>query len=165
MEARGIPIPLQINGFGLNSVDGFLYATHESGNVVQPWFTRVGKDGDYEDIGMLTGPTPGANEVSVINTAAGTVDTLDNYYFTALTANPNDPSTAKPYLGKIANISSLKPGDAISIEYVPLGIGNCVDEIMASISDPKMDFCRILLTVRPMAEYIPICPPSERSLT
>lgn len=138
METSGAPIPLQINAFGLNGTDGFMYALHESGDVVHPWFTRVDSEGDYEDIGTLSGPAAGANEIGIINTAAATTDTSDNYYFTAVTINPANPvATVKFYLGKIANISSLQPGDNVPVDYTPVGIDDCASEILTTISNAQ----------------------------
>ena len=52
---------LQINGFGLNTTDGFLYGIHEASNVANPFLTRVDKNGSFENLGTLLGPAaPGS---------------------------------------------------------------------------------------------------------
>jgi hypothetical protein len=132
MQAAGNPIPLQINAFGLNGLDGFLYGLHESSDVTQPLFSRLGGDGNYEDISRLSPPSvTNAAEMAAINTAAGTMDGSDNYYFTAFVANPQQVvATAKLYLGTIRNVSLLKAGDPITVEYKLINLGNCLPELL-----------------------------------
>jgi hypothetical protein len=75
---------------------------HESSNVTDPFFTRVGKNGATEDIGKLTAPAASGNEVGIINTAGGTMDGKDNYYFTAVVADTtNFAATAQLLFGKL----------------------------------------------------------------
>ena len=137
ITATGTPINLQINGFGLNSKDGFLYAMHESSNVTDPFFTRVGKNGLTEDIGKLTAPPASGNMVGIINTAGGTMDGGDNYYFTAVVADTtNFAATAKLMLGKIEKVSTLHAGDAVTVAYKQVALGSCADEIAAVLANP-----------------------------
>ena len=81
VQSSGHPINLQINAFGLNNKDGFLYGLHESSNLSDPFFSRVDKNGDYIDIGKLTGPPNSDSQVGIINTAGATMDGRDNYYY------------------------------------------------------------------------------------
>src|SRR5450432_2293015 len=74
ISPSGNPVNLQINGFGLNSADGFLYGIHESSNVADPFLTRVDKNGNFENVGRLSAPVTDPFKVGVINTAAGTMD-------------------------------------------------------------------------------------------
>ena len=72
--ATGDPIDLQINGFGLNNEDGFLYGMHQTFNVANPFLTRVGKDGKFKSVGTILAPSVGQFKVGLVNTAAGTMD-------------------------------------------------------------------------------------------
>ncbi|HXB95125.1 MAG TPA: hypothetical protein VNU70_08200, partial [Puia sp.] len=128
----GSPIQLQINGFGLDSKDGFLYAMHESDSVNDPWFTRVDKFGSFVNIGKITPPPANGRNLSVINTAAGTMDGNDNYYFTAVTTDTplSILSIPRLFLGVISDVSSLKEGDPIQVKYKEVFIGSCVLEIL-----------------------------------
>jgi hypothetical protein len=139
IEPSGNPINLQINGFGLNSKDGFLYGIHESSNVTDPFFTRVDKNGDFVDIGKLTAPANAGTMVGIINTAAGTMDGRDHFYFTAVVADtPVGPAhLPKLFLGIIENVSKLKEGDIIHIDYKEIRIGSCADEILTVLSNPS----------------------------
>lgn len=137
ITATGNPINLQINGFGLNSKDGFLYAIHESSNVTDPFFTRVGKNGITVDLGRLSTPPVTGTLVGTINTAGGTMDGADHFYFTATTADPaNFAATVKLFLGRIDNVSTLTPGSTIAINYLQVGLGNCMDEIAVQLANP-----------------------------
>lgn len=135
----GNPIPLQINAFGLNSKDGFLYGLHESDSVTGPWFTRVDKFGSFVNIGRLTPPPANGRNTSIINTAAATMDGNDNYYFTAVTADTplSFLSIPRLFLGTIHNVSTLKDGDPINVQYKEVFIGSCVVEILAGLINPN----------------------------
>lgn len=135
VQPSGDPIHLQINAFGLNSKDGFLYALHETDSVTHPWFTRMDKFGTFINIGRLAPPPAGGRNTSVINTAAGTMDGNDNYYFTAVTADTPLSLTSIPrlFLGTIPNVSKLKEGDSIPIQYKEVFVGSCVVEILAGL--------------------------------
>src|ERR1700754_2524229 len=84
---QGNPINLEINGLGLNTKDGFLYGIHETSNIANPFLSRVDKNGNFEDVGTLLAPHTSPFGVGIINTAAGTMDDKDNFYFTALVIN------------------------------------------------------------------------------
>ena len=113
MTASGNPVNLQINGFGLNGQDGFLYGMHESSNVANPSLARVDKTGAFEDLGELVAPNTGMFTVGLVNTAAGTIDDKGNYFFTAIVLNlqnVNEPPHL--FVGKLANIASLSAGNS-----------------------------------------------------
>lgn len=135
----GNPIPLQINAFGLDNKDGFLYALHETDSVNHPWFTRVDKFGNFVNIGLLTPPPANGHNVSIINTAAATMDGNDNYYFTAVTTDTPLSLLSIPrlFLGTISNVSSLHEGDPIPIKYKEVFIGSCVLEILNGLLNPS----------------------------
>ncbi|GGA91596.1 hypothetical protein GCM10011511_13690 [Puia dinghuensis] len=139
IQSSGNPIPLQINGFGLNNKDGFLYGLHETDSVTDPWFTRVDKFGSFVNISRLTPPPAGGRNLSIINTAAGTMDGNDNYYFTAITADTPISLSSVPrlFLGTIHHVSSLKEGDTISIKYKEVSIGTCAPDIITGLLNPK----------------------------
>jgi len=139
IQSSGNPINLQINAFGLNNKDGFLYGMHESSNVIDPFFSRVDKKGNFVDIGKLTAPPNSGTRVGIINTAAATMDGRDNYYFTAVVADTPIGITHLPqlFLGTIRNVSKLKEGDTIKIVYKEIRIGSCADEILQVLSNPS----------------------------
>jgi len=139
IQPSGNPVPLQINAFGLNSTDGFLYALHETDSVNNPWFTRVDKFGSFVNLGRLTPPPANGRNVSIINTAAATMDGNDNYYFTAVTTDTPLSLLSIPrlYVGTIQNVSSLKAGDSIPIQYKQVFIGSCVVEILTGLLNPS----------------------------
>ncbi|HXB05657.1 MAG TPA: hypothetical protein VNW04_01040, partial [Puia sp.] len=139
VQPSGNLIPLQINAFGLNNKDGFLYGLHETDSVTAPWFTRVDKFGSFLNIGRLTPPPANGRNTSVINTAAAAMDGNDNYYFTAVTADTPLSLTSIPrlFLGTIHNVSTLKEGDSINIQYKEVFIGSCVGEILAGLLNPS----------------------------
>lgn len=134
----GNPIDHQINGFGLNNTDGFLYAMHETFNVANPFFTRVDKNGNFEIVGTILAPNIGPFKTGVINTAAGTMDDEDNYYFTAAVINlQNILLPPDLYVGKIEKVSKLKKGDRpVEVKYKKVTPGSCLDELLASIANP-----------------------------
>ena len=139
VQPSGNPIALQINAFGLNSKDGFLYGLHETDSVTNPWFTRVDKFGSFVNIGRLTPPPANGRNTSIINTAAATMDGNDNYYFTAVTADTplSFLSIPRLFLGIIHNVSALKEGDSINIQYKEVFIGSCVVEVLAGLLNPN----------------------------
>ena len=139
VQASGNPIHLQINGFGLNSKDGFLYGIHESSNTTDPFFSRVDKNGSFVDLGKFTPPTAAGSAVAIINTAAGTMDGDDNFYFTAIVADTPLSPTKLPqlFLGTIQNVSKLKEGGVVAIDYKEVRIGTCADEIIKVLSNPS----------------------------
>lgn len=139
IQPTGNPISQQINAFGLNAKDGFLYGMHESINVFKPWLSRVDKNGTVVDLGRLSPPNPSGPSVGIINTAAATMDHNDNYYFTAVALDTSVLTTFLPklYLGKIENVSLIKPGDNISIQYTQILIGTCAPEIVKVIREPE----------------------------
>lgn len=114
IQPSGDPINLQINGFGLNTVDGFLYGMYQAYNVINPFLTRVGKNGNYETVGTLKGPDAGPLKASIVNTAAGTMDDQDNYYFTAVVIDlQNILAAPELYVGKVQQVSKLVKSEGV----------------------------------------------------
>lgn len=137
MDSIGNPINLQINAFGLNNEDGFLYGMHETTNVIDPFFTRVDTNGNHFDIGRIHPPLTSGDRVGIINTAAATMDGKDNYYFTAITVDTTDPDALpRLYLGRIKRISKLEEGDSVEVRYTRIFLGDCIDEIQSVLDDP-----------------------------
>ena len=133
----GHNINLQINAFGLNNKDGFLYGMHEVSNVFGPTLARVDSSGDFVDLDTLAPPPASGNSVGIINTAAATMDARDNYYFTAVVVDTqNRTQLPKLYLGTIRDVSRLNPGDPIHVDYDRIFLGTCLDEILASLANP-----------------------------
>jgi hypothetical protein len=133
----GHDINLQINAFGLNNKDGFLYGMHEVSDVFGPRLARVDSSGDYVDIDTIRPPVTSGSRKGIINTAAATMDGHDNYYFTAVIVDTaNLLELPKLYLGTIKNVSELQEGDSIEVTYDRIFLGSCVDEIVSSLSNP-----------------------------
>jgi len=137
IQPVGHPIDLQINAFGLNVKDGFLYGMHEVSNVFKPTLARVDSNGDHVDINTLSPPTTVGSRKGLINTAAATMDGNDNYYFTAVTLDTEAViKIPRLYLGTIRDVSQLKEGDEIHVTYRRVLLGSCIDEIIRSLSNP-----------------------------
>jgi hypothetical protein len=136
--ATGNPINLQINGFGLNTVDGFLYGMYQAYNIINPFLTRVDRNGNYVTVGTLKGPAAGQYQVAVVNTAAGTMDDADNYYFIAAVIDlQNILLTPALYVGKVQKVSMLTAGEQVlPVTYTRINQGTCSDELQAVLSDP-----------------------------
>jgi len=139
IQASGNPIDLQINGFGLNTVDGFLYGMYQAYNIINPFLTRVGRNGNYENVGTLKGPDVGSLKASVVNTAAGTMDDQDNYYFTAVVVDlQNILLPPDLYVGKVQKVSTLAKSDnVLPVTYTKINPGTCADELLAAIANPQ----------------------------
>lgn len=138
IQPSGDPINLQINGFGLNTVDGFLYGMYQAYNVINPFLTRVGKNGNYETVGTLKGPDAGPLKASVVNTAAGTIDDQDNYYFTAVVIDlQNILAAPELYVGKVQQVSKLvKSEAALPVTFTKIDPGTCMNELLAALTNP-----------------------------
>ena len=137
MTPMGHDINLQINAFGLNTKDGFLYGMHEVSEIFGPRLARVDSNGNYVDIDTIPPPAANGTRRGIINTAAATMDGNDNYYFTAIVVDTaNLMELPKLYLGTIKEISKLKEGDHIQVTYKRVLLGSCLDEILQSLSNP-----------------------------
>jgi hypothetical protein len=139
IQPTGNAITRQVNAFGLNSKDGFLYGMHESINFLNPWLSRVDKNGTVVDLGRLLPPAGSGLNFGIVNTAAATIDNKDNYYFTAVVFDTSIFTSFLPklYLGKVENVSQLKAGDNITIAYTQVLIGTCAPEILKVIMTPE----------------------------
>lgn len=138
VQPSGNPIDLQINGFGLNNTDGFLYGMHQVFNLANPYLTRVDKNGDYITVGTIPAPEGGRYKVGLVNTTAGTMDDEDNYYFTAVLINlQNILLPPEIFVGKVEKVSHLREGDrSLRVHYKKLGAGSCLDELLSSLTNP-----------------------------
>ena len=134
----GDPIDLQINAFGLNNEDGFLYGMYQTFNVANPFLARVGKNGKYENVGTILGPPVSPFKVALVNTAAGTMDDRDNYYFTAAVIDLSNVLLPPDlYVGKIRNVSHLQAGnDPLTIDYKKIAPGSCLPELLNALQNP-----------------------------
>jgi len=134
----GDPIDLQINAFGMNNEDGFLYGMYPTFNVANPFLARVGKNGKYRTLGTIPAPAVGQYKVGIINTAAGTMDDKDNYFFTAIVVNlQNVLLPPDIYVGRIKNISQLDPGNhALDVSYRKMNPGTCLPELLNALQNP-----------------------------
>lgn len=128
---------LQINGIGLNTIDGFLYGIN-SGTPTIPFsfpivpampFYRLGSDAVAQQLGTLSGPAvAGVENSSIVSAAAGETNLTGTYFFSAATgvAVPNflNPTAStftvtRLFIGQLANITGLMAGNAaLSPTYV-----------------------------------------------
>ncbi|TMI94313.1 MAG: T9SS type A sorting domain-containing protein [Bacteroidetes bacterium] len=136
----GTSQPLQINGIGVNKLDGLIYGIAFEGLTTARF---VKTDAAYHVTLMGVIPPPPQNSVltpSFVNSAAGTMDDNGNFYFTAVTTKVgNSPSGLvidKLWLGKIANVSTVT-GTLTPVYYEVDWSGNpCKDFISSLNNDP-----------------------------
>lgn len=128
---------LQINGIGLNTVDGFLYGIN-SGTPTIPFsfpivpampFYRLGSNAVAQQLGTLSGPAvAGVENSSIVSAAAGETNLTGTYFFSAATgvAVPNfmNPlastfTVTRLFVGQLSNIAGLTAGNsALAPTYV-----------------------------------------------
>ncbi len=128
---------LQVNGIGLNTVDGFLYGIN-SGTPTIPFafpiipaipFYRLGSNAVAEQQGTLSGPAPiGLENSSIVSAAAGETNLMGTYFFSAATgiAVPNfmNPAAStftvtRLFIGQLSNVAGLTAGSsALAPTYV-----------------------------------------------
>lgn len=131
---------LQVNGIGVNTIDGYMYGLASEGSVNTARFVRFDKRYGVTLFGNIAPPTSLTGPLSFINFAAGDVDRNNNYYFTAFTASSNGPNSLildKLFIGKIQNISTLAPGVTPAVTYYEIDISdaNCTDYVNSLNSD------------------------------
>jgi hypothetical protein len=137
LDPANTSLNLQINGVGLNTVDGFMYVIN-SGTPTIPFsfpiipkmpFYRLGANAVAVQLGTLAGPSiSGLENSSVVSAAAGETDLSGTYYFSAATgvAVPNiiNPAAStftvsRLFIGQLTNIAGLGAGSsALSPTYV-----------------------------------------------
>lgn len=119
----------KMNAMGLSCLDGLIYG-------MQFPFPPAGQYADLYRMNPLTGIAvklgtinpppiaPGAG-YSLINTTAGTLDQLDNYYFTAYTytgdlqSPPYNVNNLKVFIGKVANVGALSVAPPGGVHFTP----------------------------------------------
>jgi hypothetical protein len=112
---------IDVNGAGVNSQDGFVYAIRDTintaGTAASAMLYRIGSNYGSYTVGTLPVPALSSGEnLGVVNPAAGSFDNQDNYYYIGMagaysfTTNTFVPSSY--YIGKIANVSALTGGTA-----------------------------------------------------
>lgn len=123
---------MDLNGVGLNSVDGFLYGMGANSTTSQKFY-RAGKNYSVQQVGTIQPPpVSGFFDLGIVNPAGGELDASNNYYFTAVsgTGFPIPTPTFFPsafYIGKISNVSTLPAGTAnITPVYTTLDFSNAV---------------------------------------
>ena len=108
---------LQVNGLGLNTIDGYLYGLSADAtanfttNVPLPFY-RLGANAQAEQIGSVRGPAiimAMGETQSIVNAAAGETDQSDNYYFTGATGvlTASSFTFSRLFLGKIPALHGL----------------------------------------------------------
>ncbi|HEX7844910.1 MAG TPA: T9SS type A sorting domain-containing protein, partial [Chitinophagaceae bacterium] len=131
---------LQVNGIGVNRKDGFIYGMATQGtNMLTVRLMRLDSTYKAVDLGVIPPPATGAGMLSIINSAAGDMDTAGNYYFSAFTVNPTPaPAIAKFYLGRISNVQAITAGPLV-VEYFEVDVSgaNCSAYISSLSIDPN----------------------------
>ena len=133
-------INLQVNGVGINKVDGFMYGLVYEGTVNTAKFVRFDKNYGVTLFGNIPPPTSSTGVLGFVNSAAGDIDRSNNFYFTANTANPGGPSGLiidKLFLGKISNISTVSGTPTPTYAEVDFSDVNCTAYISTLTSDPN----------------------------
>lgn len=146
---------LQVNGVGLNSVDGYLYGLYAgvpSINFTLPFkpalaFYRIGVNGIAVEVGTIAGPNPPESSpanASVVNPAAGEFDQFGNYYFTAVSGivhpNHTDP------LASTFKITNLFIGKLSGAALLPVG-ATALTPTFVEITNPSDDAALYLATI------------------
>ena len=126
---------MDINGVGLNSIDGYMYGMRPDPAATTPKFYRMGSNYSAEQVGTIGAPVPVAPaNIGVVNAAAGEIDGGGTYYVTAATATlsffPSPSAIPRDfYIGTIAGVSSLPASTSavIAPSYVKLDFSgaNC----------------------------------------
>ncbi len=112
---------LQVNGVGVNRVDGFLYGLSVEPTISTARLLRLDKAYGVTDLGYLPSPASAAGQLGIINTAAGDLDDQGNYWFTAATVNMATQQLTGFFLGKVANVAAQPPAPApIPVTYYPV---------------------------------------------
>ncbi len=131
-------VPAQdLNGAGISSQDGFLYALeylYAGPFSTSAKFFRVGTNAVATQVGIIPAPTSSDAGRSVgfsfVNLASGTVDSAGNYWFTGYTYTdmnlPLNGSKVDMFLGKISGINSLTPSASTTLSptYYKLDISD-----------------------------------------
>jgi len=141
-------VNLQVNGLGLNSLDGFLYGINSNStanlttNTPVPFY-RLGANSVAVQTGNLPGPVLAAGETqSFVNPAAGEIDKSGNYYFTGATATANFAAQSlhinRLFVGKLSSLNSLAASTTtvLSPVYTPITTTdpNCADYLSTLIT-------------------------------
>ena len=132
---------LQINGIGVNKLDGLIYGMAFEGSLNTARFVKTDAAYNVTLMGMIQPPPQNSLLTpSFVNSAAGTMDNNGNFYFTAVTTKagngPGGLVIDKLWLGKIANVSSVT-GTPTPVYYEVDWSGNpCKDFISSLNNDP-----------------------------
>ena len=91
-------------------------------------------------MGTILGPPVNPFKVAIVNTAAGTIDDKDNYYFTAAVVDLSNVLLPPDlFVGKIRNVSHLQvSSDPLTIDYKKIGPGSCLPELLNALQNPLM---------------------------
>lgn len=135
---------MQVNGIGLNPVDGFFYGTAFQGTSTTAELVRFDRVYGIRSLGGITPPVSSTGLFGFVNTAAGDIDRSNNYWFTGVTANLSFASPTgfvldKLYLGKIASLSNMPiAGNPPPVYYeIDYSDANCAGFITSIMTDPN----------------------------
>ena len=129
---------LQINGIGVNRVDGYIYGLAFDGTTTTARFMRLDSSYGVTDLGAVPSPASSSGLLGFVNPAAGDVDTAGNYFFSGFTVNPTpSPTFDNFYLGRITNTQNITSGPPL-IEYFKVDVSgaNCSAYITSLTADP-----------------------------
>lgn len=124
----------KLNGAGLNSQDGFLYAQAFVTNAGVPSskLYRIGSDGVAVQVGTIPAPVHPAATFSMVNVSAGMTDANGDYWFMgySYTGNPfsvpYNVADFQVYMGRVRNIAALPAGTGVitGAQYFPVDISD-----------------------------------------
>jgi hypothetical protein len=139
----GTTLPLQINGIGVNKVDGLIYGMAFEGSINTARFVKTDAAYNVTVMGVIPLP-PGSSLINpgFVNSAAGTMDNKGNFYFTAVTTKAgNSPSGLvinKLWLGKIENADTVT-GTPNPVYYEIDWSGNPCNDFISSLSNDPIN--------------------------
>lgn len=132
--------PLQVNGIGANRRDRKFYGLATEGQSTTVRLVRFDEGYSVTLLGNIPPPPAPAGYISFVNSAAGTMDNNDNFYFTAAKVKPGTaPGTIileKLYLGKIPDVSTITGPVSPVYREVEWSNGDCGDFIQSLRNDP-----------------------------
>lgn len=133
-------VNLQINGVGINKVDGYGYGLVYEGTVTTAKFARFDRNYGVTLFSNIPSPSSPTGFLGFVNTAAGDVDRMNNYYFIGNTANQTGPTTFaldKLFLGVIPNLSTLTDPPNPTYYEIDVSDVNCSAFVSSLSTDPN----------------------------
>jgi hypothetical protein len=131
---------LQVNGVGANKKDGKFYGLVFEGSINTARLVKFDANYNVTLLGNIPPPVSSPGTIGIVNSAAGDIDGMDNYYFTAATVRQGStPGTFvldKLFMGRIANVSSVTGTPSPVYYRIDWSGSPCHDFIKSLDNDP-----------------------------